>query len=144
MSCWSEKVRSGWARPFAGGRGPAGGQAAPCEPVRNLIATLACVTSAKSLVRPMSDQVVAPGRLSTELEAGSPSTQGLCQALNEQTTLWLEQASRVPIFSNNLDEFSCAVGFAEVHSWAGVTSLSDDGLTPGSNFRDPEDPSGHC
>ena len=54
----------------------------------------------------------------------------LAQALNEHTPL-LEQAKFSAIFSNNLDEFFMVrVASLKSQEDAGITSLSDDGLTP--------------
>ena len=54
----------------------------------------------------------------------------LAQALNEHTPL-LEQAKFSAIFSNNLDEFFMVrVASLKSQQEAGVTTLSDDGLTP--------------
>jgi len=54
----------------------------------------------------------------------------LAQALNEHTPL-LEQAKFSAIFSNNLDEFFMVrVASLKSQQEAGVTSRSDDGLTP--------------
>lgn len=54
----------------------------------------------------------------------------LAQALNEHTPL-LEQAKFSAIFSNNLDEFFMVrVASLKSQQEAGVTSLSEDGLTP--------------
>ncbi|MFM8524049.1 MAG: polyphosphate kinase 1 [Cyanobacteriota bacterium] len=54
----------------------------------------------------------------------------LAQALNEHTPL-LEQAKFSAIFSNNLDEFFMVrVASLKSQVEAGITSLSDDGLTP--------------
>jgi len=54
----------------------------------------------------------------------------LAQALNEYTPL-LEQAKFSAIFSNNLDEFFMVrVASLKSQLEAGVTSRSDDGLTP--------------
>ena len=54
----------------------------------------------------------------------------LGQALNEHTPL-LEQAKFSAIFSNNLDEFFMVrVASLKSQQEAGVTTLSDDGLTP--------------
>ncbi|MEY3758202.1 MAG: Polyphosphate kinase [Cyanobacteriota bacterium] len=54
----------------------------------------------------------------------------LAQALNEHTPL-LEQAKFSAIFSNNLDEFFMVrVASLKSQEDAGITTLSDDGLTP--------------
>ena len=54
----------------------------------------------------------------------------LAQAMDERTPL-LEQAKFSAIFSNNLDEFFMVrVASLKSQQEAGLTTLSDDGLTP--------------
>jgi len=85
----------------------------------------------KGLFVPMSDQVVAPELyINRELSWIAFNSRVLAQALNEQTPL-LEQAKFSAIFSNNLDEFFMVrVASLKSQLEAGVTALSDDGLTP--------------
>jgi len=99
----------------------------------------------KGLFVPMSDQVVAPELyINRELSWIAFNSRVLAQALNEQTPL-LEQAKFSAIFSNNLDEFFMVrVASLKSQLEAGVTALSDDGLTPSSNFSRSRRPSGHC
>ncbi len=59
----------------------------------------------------------------------------LAQALDPRTPL-LEQAKFSAIFSNNLDEFFMVrVASLKSQLQAGVSTLSDDGLTPRSSWR---------
>ncbi len=79
----------------------------------------------------MNDPLVAPEHyLNRELSWIEFNRRVLAQALNEHTPL-LEQAKFSAIFSNNLDEFFMVrVASLKSQVEAGITSLSDDGLTP--------------
>lgn len=79
----------------------------------------------------MTQPLVAPEHyLNRELSWIEFNHRVLAQALNEHTPL-LEQAKFSAIFSNNLDEFFMVrVASLKSQVEAGITSLSDDGLTP--------------
>jgi len=79
----------------------------------------------------MTNQVVAPELyINRELSWIDFNHRVLAQALDEQTPL-LEQAKFSAIFSNNLDEFFMVrVASLKSQLEAGVTTRSDDGLTP--------------
>jgi polyphosphate kinase len=79
----------------------------------------------------MSDPVVAPELyINRELSWIEFNSRVLAQALDDRTPL-LEQAKFSAIFSNNLDEFFMVrVASLKSQLEAGVTTLSDDGLTP--------------
>ncbi len=78
-----------------------------------------------------ADGVVAPELyLNRELSWINFNYRVLAEALNEHTPL-LEQAKFSAIFSNNLDEFFMVrVASLKSQQEAGITTLSDDGLTP--------------
>ncbi len=78
-----------------------------------------------------SQPVVAPDLyINRELSWIDFNHRVLCQALDEHTPL-LEQAKFSAIFSNNLDEFFMVrVASLKSQLEAGVTTRSDDGLTP--------------
>ena len=77
------------------------------------------------------DAVIAPELyLNRELSWIQFNYRVLAEALNEHTPL-LEQAKFSAIFSNNLDEFFMVrVASLKSQQDAGITTLSDDGLTP--------------
>jgi polyphosphate kinase len=77
------------------------------------------------------DAIVAPEHyINRELSWIAFNQRVLAQALNEHTPL-LEQAKFSAIFSNNLDEFFMVrVASLKSQQEAGVTTRSDDGLTP--------------
>ncbi len=79
----------------------------------------------------MGDPVVAPELyINRELSWIEFNSRVLSQAFDEHTPL-LEQAKFSAIFSNNLDEFFMVrVASLKSQLEAGVTTLSDDGLTP--------------
>ncbi len=79
----------------------------------------------------MNDPVVAPELyINRELSWIAFNSRVLAQALDEHTPL-LEQAKFSAIFSNNLDEFFMVrVASLKSQLEAGVSTLSDDGLTP--------------
>jgi polyphosphate kinase len=78
-----------------------------------------------------ADMALAPELyLNRELSWISFNYRVLAEALNEHTPL-LEQAKFSAIFSNNLDEFFMVrVASLKSQLEAGITTLSDDGLTP--------------
>jgi polyphosphate kinase len=78
-----------------------------------------------------SETVIAPELyLNRELSWIAFNYRVLAAALNEHTPL-LEQAKFSAIFSNNLDEFFMVrVASLKSQQEAGITTLSDDGLTP--------------
>jgi len=77
------------------------------------------------------DAIVAPEHyINRELSWIAFNQRVLAQALNEHTPL-LEQAKFSAIFSNNLDEFFMVrVASLKSQQEAGITTRSDDGLTP--------------
>jgi polyphosphate kinase len=77
------------------------------------------------------DTIVAPEHyINRELSWIAFNQRVLAQALNEHTPL-LEQAKFSAIFSNNLDEFFMVrVASLKSQQEAGITTRSDDGLTP--------------
>ena len=79
----------------------------------------------------MSQPTVAPDLyINRELSWLDFNHRVLCQALDEHTPL-LEQAKFSAIFSNNLDEFFMVrVASLKSQLEAGISTLSDDGLTP--------------
>ncbi|MFN7228709.1 MAG: polyphosphate kinase 1 [Synechococcaceae cyanobacterium] len=83
------------------------------------------------MTRKASQPLVAPELyINRELSWLEFNRRVLAQALNEYTPL-LEQAKFSAIFSNNLDEFFMVrVASLKSQQEAGVTTLSDDGLTP--------------
>ena len=83
-----------------------------------------------------SQPVVAPELyINRELSWIDFNHRVLAQALDEHTPL-LEQAKFSAIFSNNLDEFFMVrVASLKSQLEAGVTTRSDDGLTPRNSLR---------
>jgi polyphosphate kinase len=83
------------------------------------------------MTRKASQPLVAPELyINRELSWIEFNRRVLAQALNEYTPL-LEQAKFSAIFSNNLDEFFMVrVASLKSQQEAGITTLSDDGLTP--------------
>ena len=79
---------------------------------------------------PTPPQVAPENYINRELSWIAFNQRVLAQALNEHTPL-LEQAKFSAIFSNNLDEFFMVrVASLKSQQEAGVTTRSDDGLTP--------------
>jgi len=79
---------------------------------------------------PTPPQVAPEHYINRELSWIAFNQRVLAQALNEHTPL-LEQAKFSAIFSNNLDEFFMVrVASLKSQQEAGVTTRSDDGLTP--------------
>ena len=93
----------------------------------------------------MTNQVVAPELyINRELSWIDFNHRVLAQALDEQTPL-LEQAKFSAIFSNNLDEFFMVrVASLKSQLEAGVTTRSDDGLTPQEQLQAIHAKLRHC